>query len=290
MSGTLGARIPGDGSGLFSAQRDIQGGINSFFFGAAGPVVLGSFVFADFEIPASIAFGGQQQLTIHKLPGGSRVIDAMGRDDMPLAWEGTILSPDADSRAQALDEMRVAGKPLSLVFGSQAYTVVIAEFTATYKRPGMIGYKIGCAVLKDESQSARTSIISAAVQIYADINTALGYLSFVTTPPPSGSPTNAVIVAQNSAQIAAANDFHLGALATNQAISDLTAANGAVQSGLLSSAGVVQSAASRAPSGSVAATLPDLILMVQQAGTMALLAASAPLVARAQVNAVRGQC
>jgi hypothetical protein len=186
--------------------------------------------------------------------------------------------------------LRVAGKPLSLVFGSQAYTVVVAEFIATYQRPGVIGYKISCAVLKDESQSAQTSIISAGVQIYADVNTALGYLSFITTPPPSGSPTNAVIVAQNSAQIAAANDFHLGAVATNQAISDLTAANGALQAGMLTSSGVVQSAVSRAPSGSVAATLPDLILMVQQAGTMALLAASAPLVARAQVNAVRGQC
>ncbi len=36
---------------------------------------LGPIVFADFEIPESINFGGTQRLAIHRLAGGGRVIE-----------------------------------------------------------------------------------------------------------------------------------------------------------------------------------------------------------------------
>ena len=252
------------------------------------PLVLGDFVFANFEIPDKINFGGQQQLTVHKLPGGKRIIDAMGRDDAPIAWDGVMLSADADTRAQRLDEMRVAGQPVALLFGSQSYTVVIADFAATYMRPGRVGYHISCAILRDNSAAPDISIVGAAVQIYSDVNTALGYLSAITTPPPSGDPTSAVTKAQASAQLAAANNFHLGSATQAQAVADLATANAAMQAGLISSGGIVQGAAGRAPAGSVAATWPDFLVMVTQARTLALLAATAPFVARSQVNAVAG--
>jgi hypothetical protein len=41
-------------------------------------LTLGGVVFADFEIPDSISSGGEQMLTVHKLPGGNRIIDALG--------------------------------------------------------------------------------------------------------------------------------------------------------------------------------------------------------------------
>ena len=54
-------------------------------------VTLGGFAFQDFEVPERIPAGGEQMLAIHKLVGGRRVIDAMGRDDAALEWSGYFL-------------------------------------------------------------------------------------------------------------------------------------------------------------------------------------------------------
>jgi hypothetical protein len=51
-------------------------------------LTLGDFTFARYEIPERIPFGGDQQLNVHKLVGGVRVIDALGADPMPIEWSG----------------------------------------------------------------------------------------------------------------------------------------------------------------------------------------------------------
>ena len=55
-------------------------------------LTLGGVVFADFEIPDSINFGGEQVLSVHQLPGGTRVIDALGPSDAEIreALSGNI--------------------------------------------------------------------------------------------------------------------------------------------------------------------------------------------------------
>ena len=45
------------------------------------PVILGPIALQGFEVPESITIGGAQRLAIHRLPGGARVIDALGPDD-----------------------------------------------------------------------------------------------------------------------------------------------------------------------------------------------------------------
>jgi hypothetical protein len=51
-------------------------------------LVLGPVAFSDFEDPERIRFGGAQRLAVHKLPGGARVIDALGPDDTEIGWSG----------------------------------------------------------------------------------------------------------------------------------------------------------------------------------------------------------
>jgi hypothetical protein len=46
----------------------------------ASVLTLGGIVFDDFSTPSAMGAGGKQAMVIHKLPGGSRVIDTLGLD------------------------------------------------------------------------------------------------------------------------------------------------------------------------------------------------------------------
>jgi hypothetical protein len=114
-------------------------------------LMLGPVVFGAFELPASIGFGGRQRLAVHQLPGGDRVVDAMGRDDAPICWNGAFSGPDATPRALMLNLLRAQGAALPLTWDVFAFTVVIAEFTARYDRQNWIPYRITCSVVADDS-------------------------------------------------------------------------------------------------------------------------------------------
>lgn len=159
-------------SGTALTAIGIAGAVGNILFGDAGPVVLGDFVFTGLEVPGSITWGGQQTLTVHKLPGGGRVIDVMGRDDAALSWSGILLGGDRASRAYALDEMRIAGLPVPLSWGSHLYTVVIREFIcedAAHRG----NYRIACEVLRDESADPGDTDPTILGQIIADVNALL---------------------------------------------------------------------------------------------------------------------
>lgn len=110
---------------------------------------LGDFTFQDFEIPDSITIGGAQLLALHKLPGGERIIDSLGRDDAPLAWEGLLRGTEAYNRAKYLDAYRIKGDPLTLTWDTFRYRVVVHEFTAKYERKWHIPYRITLEVIED---------------------------------------------------------------------------------------------------------------------------------------------
>lgn len=138
-------------------------------------LILGDFEFSRLEIPEKIPFGGDQTLVIHKLVGGKRVIDAMGRDDAPIEWSGLFQGENALARARYLDGLRVAGKPLVLTWDEFMFEVVIASFRPDYERFYQIPYRISCTVLQDLSNPV-TSIADAGVDdmIADDMNAANG--------------------------------------------------------------------------------------------------------------------
>jgi hypothetical protein len=140
-------------------------------------LLLGPIVFQDFEIPAGINFGGRQRLALHRLPGGSRVIDALGRDDAQISFTGIFTGSDATLRARALDELRVAGIALPLTWDVLFYTVLIAEFHADYRNGSWIPYRIVCTVLRDEASALLQTVVSLATAALADIGTAAGHAS-----------------------------------------------------------------------------------------------------------------
>ena len=266
-------------SGTFSKLAGIADLAASFVFGGAGAVTLGGVAFTGFEVPEHITFGGQQQMTVHKFPGGVRVIDAMGRDDRALDWSGTFLSVDATQRAQAIDAMRVAGTKVALSWAGFSYTVVIGSFEADYTRFSQIPYRISCTVLADASAQADTPFVSTAMQIGQDINVAIGLVT-------SGSP--ALALASLPTLITAAGSFPLGASLTNAATTAIQGAASSVASSLGISGLNLDAVASAAPSGSLVSGMSSLISMVTEGGVSSALAAAKGYVGRALNNSIGG--
>jgi hypothetical protein len=135
-------------------------------------LLLGPVSFEGFELPGRIDFGGAQRMAVHQLPGGARVIDAMGRDDAPITWSGAFFGPEAADRARLLDLLRANGAPLSLAWDAFAYLVVIAQFAACYERPNWVPYRIACTVLTDQSATLAALATSLSADLADDLNTA----------------------------------------------------------------------------------------------------------------------
>lgn len=113
-------------------------------------LTLGPVQFQAFELPEKMPLGGTQQLIVHKVIGGKRVIDAMGPDDAPLEWSGRFLDENAEMRVAQLDLMRRNGQEYQLTFALRAYRVIISRFTAEMERPYLWNYTIACEVIEDQ--------------------------------------------------------------------------------------------------------------------------------------------
>lgn len=112
-------------------------------------VTLGDVTFENFEVPPQINFGGSQATAVHKLVGGERVIDAMGRDDDNISWTGLFQGSTANFRAAYIDGLRVKGKPLPLTWSQYNFLVIIKEFKPVFIRYYWLEYSITCEVIQD---------------------------------------------------------------------------------------------------------------------------------------------
>jgi hypothetical protein len=137
-------------------------------------LLLGPVAFQDFEVPSGINFGGRQQLALHRLPGGARIIDALGRDDAQIGFSGIFSGTDATLRARSLDELRAGGVALPLMWDVFFYTVVITQFRANYCNNWWIPYEIICTVLRDEAAVLIQPLVSLAAAALADLGQAAG--------------------------------------------------------------------------------------------------------------------
>lgn len=141
----------------------------------ADDLLLGPVSFQGFELPARIGFGGGQRLAVHVLPGGARVIDAMGRDDADIVWSGVFSGPDAADRARLLDAMRADGAVLSLAWDAFCYLVLISSFEAAYEQANWVPYRISCTVVQDQAQSVDVALASLVTGLLSDLAVAAGY-------------------------------------------------------------------------------------------------------------------
>jgi hypothetical protein len=116
-------------------------------------LTLGGIAFTGYSTPDRMMFGGRQAMVVHKLPGGSRVIDTLGPDDAAIAWHGHFFDDTGLAMAIALDGMRASGDVQSLTFAGMFRSVIIDEFLPRIARlPIWIEYNIVCTVVKNSSQ------------------------------------------------------------------------------------------------------------------------------------------
>ncbi len=137
----------------------------------------GTFTFSGAEVPESIPFGGQHLLDVKKMIGGRRRINAMGADDAPLAWSGLFLYSSALDRARFLDSVRREGLQCTLSWDALRYTVVVAEFRATYKYPFRIPYWIRFEVIEDQTATVDSVPAVTPAQALASDMSRMGTLS-----------------------------------------------------------------------------------------------------------------
>ena len=114
-------------------------------------LTLGSVIFQDFEIPDTIKAGGEQKLDVKKFIGGSRIIDALGRDDADIEWSGRFRGSTAEQRCQQINAMRVAGTPVQLTWSTFNYQVIVSKFTFDYQSPLEIPYRLCLTVQVDNT-------------------------------------------------------------------------------------------------------------------------------------------
>jgi len=138
-------------------------------------LILGGFVFQNFDMspPTRMPFGGQQSMIVHKLPGGTRVIDTLGPDEDDITWSGFFYAADALRQCQQLDAMRAAGQVVTLTFGGMSRRVVVKRFKPNIRRyPNWVEYEITCTVSDLPSYSA-SAPVSIGFLVSADLATAL---------------------------------------------------------------------------------------------------------------------
>jgi hypothetical protein len=141
----------------------------------SGTVWLGPLALRGFEVPDGILWGGRQRLAVHRLPGGARVIDAMGRDDAAITWSGAFSGPDAAARARLADLLRAEGGAWPLAWDGFFFTVVVSAFHAEYAGVNWIPYRIACTVLRDEAAGLAEDGLALAGDVLGDLAAAEGF-------------------------------------------------------------------------------------------------------------------
>lgn len=131
---------------------------------------LGPIIFAKFEIPQKLNFGGRQDISIHNFSDGRRIVDVIGPDDADIEFSGIFSGAEANQRALIIDSIRKSGRATSISWDIYYFPIVIREFSAIYENKFWIPYRIRCTVLSSAtpqniaSIKSIHSIISNAVQ------------------------------------------------------------------------------------------------------------------------------
>jgi hypothetical protein len=222
---------------------------------------LGGIVFTDFELPGVVTFGGAQSLAVYRLPGGARVVDAMGPDDADIAWQGVLSGSDAADRARALDAMRVAGQTVPLAWDEFFYIVVISDLRLEFCNSWWIPYHISCLVTADPTAQSIVPAVSLVSAVAADLASAAGFTD----------------VAGATMAVAAAGVAGAGTAANEAASLALVAAGQSVAARVQNSNSALWSAAQQVSATGITAT-------VSAAGSLAAATAARGYVARATVN------
>ena len=261
------------------------------------PLIIGNLILEGHEVPERITLGGAQAVTIHKTPGGGRIIDAMGADPGTIAWRGIFVGSDAAQRARGIDVMRQQGCPYGLSFADYMFNVIIVHFEYDYQNQGaVISYRIRTEVVTEPNSTSGVAPDYDLV-MQGDLATAQTVLQTAA----ASVSTYATLASGNAAAWRAASPVAMGSIATGLAATSTiitntrssgTSGSAQIQGGLTATAVTVSTAIDAASAGSLAAPAgglsfsspSDLALAAAQAAALAALVRSGGYINRTNAN------
>lgn len=259
-------------------------------FAGYGSVTLGPVQFLGLGKPKSMPIGGKQAIATHKLPGGGRVLDAMGPDNSDIAWSGYLDGADASTTARALDRLRQSGQAVTLAWDVFSYQVLVSEFSCETQHVPM-PYKISCAVIVDNSQVSGVAPTALALQVTADISD--GNIIAAVSSASQGILGNTVTAAGTATSAAGATTvgsaaYTVAVNAVNTAASSISLANQAASAVLLPIGASLSSLSAAAPIAVDTNGMADQIVSASSAcGDLAYLALAGGYLDRAAANLQR---
>ncbi len=131
----------------------------------------GPFVFLGAEVPEHIATGGRHMLSVHRLIGGKRIVNALGPDESAIAFSG-IFAYEGTARSDFLDSLRQRGDVCTLTWDNRRYLVIVAQYQSVYHKPYLLEYSIGLLVVSNEMALVdAVPPVTPTQQLRADLNT-----------------------------------------------------------------------------------------------------------------------
>jgi len=143
-------------------------------------LVLGGIVFDDWSTPDRMPFGGAHAMAVHKLPGGSRVVDTLGPDEADIRFTGLMYDNNAIGVAETLDALRLNGTQVPLIFAGRFYLVIVARTKVDIRRfPQLIAYDVSCLVVQNNMAGNLGAIVSTVTSLVSsDLASALSISGF----------------------------------------------------------------------------------------------------------------
>jgi hypothetical protein len=192
---------------------------------------LGDFQFQNFEIPEKIAFPGKQQVAVHKLIGGRKVVDVLGVVYDQLSWSGIITGSSAADRVKALELIRDTGKAVTMTLDDVSFSVIVTGFTPVYEFQYRRPYSIELEVIKRNDAPSQTDALTSSLNalINSDVGKSLGLADTINV----SSITSAVASVQSA--VKSVSDFaHATAETVQTVLTPIQAARTLIHSQILS--------------------------------------------------------
>lgn len=133
---------------------------------------LGTFNFYDFEVPEHIEGIIEQVVVLHKYPGGSRTVDAMGPQRGKFSFAGKLMGVAAETRRNDLEDLAAAGLPIMLSYSQRILSVIIVNCHTSFRRFWEVDYTLELEVVDDLVQALPALASSLDDVIAADLNDA----------------------------------------------------------------------------------------------------------------------
>lgn len=144
-------------------------------------LIVGNVEFTGLEVPESVSIGAKQQLVVHKLVGGKRVVDVLGLDYKNIRWSGWMTGATAGDRVTEIETLRDAGLPLNFNMDGYHFSVMIEDFEARFEHVYRRYYSIDLLVVSRLDAPITGNALAGTLDalINSDVGESLGLASVI---------------------------------------------------------------------------------------------------------------